>query len=69
MGAGTTLQLLTMNPERFLTAVLGASAGRFGAWTDANQREAELEASEREKECISRSQMIRLAPDTRTQTD
>ena len=26
MGAGTTLQLLTMNPERFLTAVLGASS-------------------------------------------
>ena len=62
MGAGTILQLLTMNPERFLTAVLGASAGRFGPWTDANQREADLEASEREKECISRSQVIRLAP-------
>jgi len=62
MGAGTTLQLLTMNPERFRTAVLGAGAGRFGAWTEANQREAELEGSEREKKCISRSQIIRLAP-------
>jgi pimeloyl-ACP methyl ester carboxylesterase len=62
MGANTTAELLTTNPERFLTAVLGAGAGRFAPWTDAERQAAEQEAAEREKECVSRSQAFRLAP-------
>jgi pimeloyl-ACP methyl ester carboxylesterase len=61
MGAGTTSQLLTLHPERFLTATLGAAAGRF-RWTDEDARLAEQEASEREKECVSRTLIFRLAP-------
>jgi creatinine amidohydrolase len=60
MGGGTTSQLLTMHPERFLTATLAAGAGRF-EFTAADARGAELEASERERECISRTLMARLA--------
>ena len=62
MGANTTAELLTTNPERFLTAVLGAGAGRYAPWTDADRQATEQEAAEREKECISRSQAFRLAP-------
>ncbi|MGQ0735366.1 MAG: alpha/beta fold hydrolase [Acidobacteriota bacterium] len=61
MGAGTTSQLLTMHPERFLTATLAAGAGRFD-WTPEDARLAEQEATEREKECVSRTLMARLAP-------
>jgi pimeloyl-ACP methyl ester carboxylesterase len=62
MGANTTAELLTTNPDRFSTAVLGAAAGRNQPWTDANRQATEQEAAEREKECISRSQDLRLAP-------
>jgi pimeloyl-ACP methyl ester carboxylesterase len=61
MGAGITSQLLTLHPDRFLTATLGAAAGRF-AWTPDDQRLAEQEADEREKECVSRALIYRLAP-------
>jgi pimeloyl-ACP methyl ester carboxylesterase/creatinine amidohydrolase/Fe(II)-dependent formamide hydrolase-like protein len=60
MGAGTTSQMLTMHPERFLTATLAAGAGRF-EFTAADARGAEQEASERERECISRTLIARLA--------
>ena len=60
MGGGTTSQLLTMHPERFLTATLAAGAGRF-EFTADDARMAEQEASERERECISRTLMARLA--------
>ena len=69
MGAGTTSQLLTMHPERFLTATLAAGAGRF-EFTPEDARMAEQEASERERECISRTLMARLAaPGTATPTE
>ena len=61
MGAGITSQLLTLHPDRFLTATLGAAAGRF-AWTPDDERLAKQEADEREKECVSRTLMYRLAP-------
>jgi pimeloyl-ACP methyl ester carboxylesterase len=60
MGSMLTSQLLTLHPERFLTATLGAHAGRF-QWNDEEARMAEEEASEREKECVSRSLILRLA--------
>jgi pimeloyl-ACP methyl ester carboxylesterase/creatinine amidohydrolase/Fe(II)-dependent formamide hydrolase-like protein len=61
MGAGTTSQLLTMHPERVITATLAAGAGRFDFSAD-DARGAEQEASERERECVSRTLMARLAP-------
>jgi pimeloyl-ACP methyl ester carboxylesterase len=61
LGAIVTAQLLTLNPERFLTATLVAGAGRF-EWNDELARAAEQEASERERDCNSRSLTTRLAP-------
>jgi pimeloyl-ACP methyl ester carboxylesterase len=61
MGADITAQLLTTHAERFLSATLGGAAGRF-RWTDEQAAGAEQEASERERECVSRSQIYRLAP-------
>jgi pimeloyl-ACP methyl ester carboxylesterase len=61
MGASITAQLLTSHPDRFITATLGGAAGRF-RWTPADTARAETEAAEKERECVSRSQIIRLAP-------
>ena len=61
MGASITGKLLTLHPERFLTATLGGSTGRF-RWDAAEEARMEQEASEKERECVSRSQLIRLAP-------
>src|SRR5262245_40019721 len=60
LGASTVAQLLTLHPERFLTATLGASAGRSPQILDDPLYE--VEASEIEKNCISRSRIFRLAP-------
>jgi pimeloyl-ACP methyl ester carboxylesterase len=59
-GGSTTAQLLTMHPERFLTAALIAGDPRL-EWTTEQARLAEQEASEIERECVSRTQMLRLA--------
>ena len=61
MGGNLTSLLLTLRPERFITATLVAGAGSF-EWTRELSERAEREASERERECISRSQAIRLPP-------
>lgn len=61
MGAHITAQLLTTHDERFVSVTLGGAAGRF-RWTDEQAACAEEEASERERECVSRSQIYRLAP-------
>lgn len=61
MGASITAQLLTAQPDRFITATLGGAAGRF-RWTPADTARAETEAAEKERECVSRTQMFRLAP-------
>ena len=61
LGAHVTSQLLTLHPERFLSATLIAGSGRF-SWTPADARDAEQDASEMERECISRSLMTRLSP-------
>jgi pimeloyl-ACP methyl ester carboxylesterase len=61
MGASITAPLLTTHAERFLSATLGGGAGRW-RWTEAQAAAAEQEAAERERECVSRSQMSRLAP-------
>jgi len=61
LGGYVVSQLLTLHPDRFLSATLVAGAGRFN-WDDARARLAEQEANERERECISRSMLFRLAP-------
>lgn len=60
MGAHITAQLLTSHPERFITATLGGAAGRF-RWSREEADRTEQEASEKEQECVSRSQIFRLA--------
>ena len=61
MGGHITSQLLTTRPERFITATLVAGPGRF-SWNAVLAREAEQDAAEMERECISPSLMARLAP-------
>jgi pimeloyl-ACP methyl ester carboxylesterase len=60
MGANITATLLTSHPDRFITATLGGAAGRF-RWSAADTARAEQEASEKERECVSRTQIRRLA--------
>lgn len=62
MGAGMTAQLLTTHPDRFITATLVAGGSGRGPWTAEDAKRVEQEASELEKDCISRTQMYRLAP-------
>ena len=60
LGSSTVAQLLTLHPERFLTATQAAGAGRSPQ--AANDPRIEVEASEIEKGCISRSRLFRQAP-------
>lgn len=61
MGATITSQLLTMHPERFLTATLGAAAGRL-RWTARDAELFEQEASETERLGFSPTLTLRIAP-------
>src|ERR1700754_3293395 len=60
LGSSTVAQLLTLHPERFLTATQAAGAGRSPE--AANDPRIEVEASEIEKSCISRSRLFRQGP-------
>jgi pimeloyl-ACP methyl ester carboxylesterase len=61
MGASILGKLVTTHPDRFLTLTMGGSTGRFN-FTPAEADRLEREAAEKERDCVSRSQMIRLAP-------
>jgi pimeloyl-ACP methyl ester carboxylesterase len=61
MGASIIGKLLTTHSDRFLTATMGGSTGRF-KFTPAEAERLEREAAEKERDCVSRSQMTRLAP-------
>jgi pimeloyl-ACP methyl ester carboxylesterase len=61
MGASIIGKLLTTHPDRFLTATMGGSTGRF-KFTPSEAERVEREAAEKERDCVSRSQMTRLAP-------
>jgi len=63
LGAMVTSQLLTLHPERFRSAVLVAGAGRL-VWNPGLAEMAEVEAREREAQCISPTLMARLRPPT-----
>jgi pimeloyl-ACP methyl ester carboxylesterase len=61
MGGNIIAQLLTLHPERFLTATQVAGPGRSPKLvTDPR---IEQEAAEIEKDCISRSRVTRQAPE------
>src|SRR5688500_4093442 len=60
LGGSTVAQALTLLPERFLTATQVAGAGRSPA--AAADPRIEQEASEIEKNCVSRSRIYRQAP-------
>ena len=57
MGAFTVAQILALRPERFLAAVQVAGAGSF-QWTPQDERAAEQEAIERERDCVSRTAIL-----------
>ena len=61
LGGHVTSQLMTLRPDRFLSATLVAGSGRFG-WNATLAKEADQDASEMERECISPSLMARLGP-------
>jgi pimeloyl-ACP methyl ester carboxylesterase len=61
LGGHLTAQLLTLHPERFLSATLIAGEGRFN-WDSTKARQADTVATELERDCISRSLIRRLAP-------
>src|SRR5512138_3562067 len=61
LGGMLTSQLLTLRPDRFITATLIARGGRFGVSPEA-KREMEQQAREVEAECVSRSLIVTLAP-------
>lgn len=60
MGAHVVAQLLTLAPERFLSATLGGGTGRR-RWGEAEERQVELESAEMERGSL-RAQMLRLWP-------
>ena len=68
MGAEIAAVLLVTSPERFLTGTLAGYAGRF-QWTSEEQKRTELEASEIERDGISRSMLRRLSPAERPPTE
>jgi pimeloyl-ACP methyl ester carboxylesterase len=61
MGANIVAQLLTTHANRFLTATLGGSAGRF-SWTAKDEDLFEQEAAETERLGFSPSLQLRTAP-------
>lgn len=61
LGGILTSQLLTLQPDRFLSATIIAGAGRFD-WDSVKARQADTVAAELERDCISRSLVLRLSP-------
>jgi pimeloyl-ACP methyl ester carboxylesterase len=60
MGASILGKLVTTHPSRFITLTMGGSTGRF-KFTPAEAARIESEAAEKERDCVSRTQMTRLA--------
>jgi pimeloyl-ACP methyl ester carboxylesterase len=57
MGGQTVAQALTLHPDRFLTATQIAGSGIF-EWTPQDGRDAEQEAVEIERNCVSRASIL-----------
>lgn len=60
LGGHTVAHLLTLHPERFLTATQVAGPGRSPK--AANDPRIEQEAAEIEKDCVSRTRIMRQTP-------
>jgi pimeloyl-ACP methyl ester carboxylesterase len=60
LGAHLVAQLLTLHPERFMTATLAAACGRR-RWTAAEDARVAVEAAELE-DGLLRTQLLRLVP-------
>jgi pimeloyl-ACP methyl ester carboxylesterase len=60
MGASILGKLVTTHASRFVTLTMGGSPGRF-RFTPAEGERLEREAAEKERDCVSRTQMTRLA--------
>jgi pimeloyl-ACP methyl ester carboxylesterase len=60
MGAHLVAQLLTIAPERFLSATLGGGTGRR-RWNEDDERQAQIEADEMARGSLA-TQMRRLRP-------
>jgi pimeloyl-ACP methyl ester carboxylesterase len=58
MGAHIVAQLLTLAPQRFMTATLGGASGRRG-WSAEDDRRTEIESNEMEQGLIN-AQLMRL---------
>ena len=61
LGAHVTAQLLSLHPQRFLTATLGGAPGRR-RWSDDDDRRVTAEAAELERGEL-RAQLLRLRPE------
>ena len=61
MGAQTVAHLIVIKPERFASAILGGAPGRF-YWTEKDISQANENAVERERDCISRGMIEARAP-------
>jgi pimeloyl-ACP methyl ester carboxylesterase len=61
MGAMIASQLITLHPERFVSAVLGGGAGRL-QWTEEDEKFYEQAAREAEQYGFSPSISLRIAP-------
>ena len=61
LGGIVASQLVTLHPERVLTATLVAGVARR-EWNEALAKETEEEAAGRERECIARLLILRNAP-------
>jgi pimeloyl-ACP methyl ester carboxylesterase len=67
LGAHIVAQLLTLHPERLLTAVLGGACGRR-RWTAADEARVAVEADELEHGLLN-TQLLRLWPHDRPSPD
>ncbi len=61
MGAQTVAHLIVIKPERFASAILGGAPGRF-YWTEKDISQANENAVERQRDCISRGMIEARAP-------
>jgi pimeloyl-ACP methyl ester carboxylesterase len=60
MGASITAQQVTKSPERFLTVILGGSAGRIG-WSDEDLKRVDIRSAELDQGSMT-SQILGLWP-------
>ena len=68
MGGAINMKLLTMHPERYLTAVVGGHSGRR-SWTPEEAKAAAEEAADLTGDTPFRAQILRAAPPNKPPTE